>query len=184
MLCQKCQKAEASVHLTSVVNNAVTESHLCGQCAVGAAIPGITGVGPPGVAGAMAAEVQSMLNHALEAAMAADAMGEALGGPAAKCPHCGTTAADIRRTGKLGCPRDYETFNMQGLVAAAQAGATRHVGKVPGRASPEVKLAVLTARAEQLQGRLDGAVRREDYESAAKLRDEIGTTREEIARLA
>lgn len=164
------------MHLTSIVNGAMTEEHLCGQCAAAA---GITGHGTEA-----AGDIQNMLSQALEASkLAPQILGQ--GGGAAKCPHCGTTADEIRRTGKLGCPRDYEVFGgMQGLVAAAQAGATRHVGKVPGTASPETKLAVLTARAEHLQGRLDGAVRREDYESAAKLRDEIGTTREEIARLA
>ena len=33
MLCEECQKREATVHYTKVVNNQKTEYHLCEQCA-------------------------------------------------------------------------------------------------------------------------------------------------------
>ena len=33
MLCEKCQKEEASVHVTKIVNGQKTETHLCQHCA-------------------------------------------------------------------------------------------------------------------------------------------------------
>ena len=33
MICSQCQERDAVVHLTQIVENAVTQVHLCEQCA-------------------------------------------------------------------------------------------------------------------------------------------------------
>ncbi len=33
MLCENCQKREATYHVTQTINGHKTEKHLCGQCA-------------------------------------------------------------------------------------------------------------------------------------------------------
>jgi protein arginine kinase activator len=78
---------------------------------------------------------------------------------------------DFRRRGRLGCPTCYETFQAQvGELLERVHGARSHVGRVPGVSDEELER--LQALAD-LRQRLDLAVREEDYENAARLRDEI-----------
>ena len=44
MLCQICSKANATVHLTEIINDQMTEIHLCEKCAKE---KGIAGLGQP-----------------------------------------------------------------------------------------------------------------------------------------
>jgi protein arginine kinase activator len=170
MLCQKCSQAEATVHLTSLVLGMASEAHLCAKCATEAGIVLATPI----------AQVQGMLQQAL---LAAGELSAKLDGAQRRCPHCGITLDDIRRTGRLGCPLDYEVFAdvFSEFIDRAHAGA-RHVGKIPPSASPETRLAVLGARADQLRARLNAAVLREEYELAAGLRDQLAAVEAEARR--
>ena len=88
-----------------------------------------------------------------------------------KCPVCGFTQADFKKTGRLGCPDCYLVFGegLEPLLKSMHKG-TRHVGKAPaGRqashpAQEDVK---------SLQEQLNKAIQAEDFEQAAHLRDEI-----------
>jgi protein arginine kinase activator len=72
----------------------------------------------------------------------------------------------------LGCPHDYEVFEkaLAPLIEKAHNGATSHRGKVPIRTPQQTKKQMELA---SLRQQLDAAVRTEDYELAAKLRDKI-----------
>jgi protein arginine kinase activator len=155
MTCQKCRE-EATVHLTESVDGEVREVHLCGPCAKAA---GLTmPQAPPDLALEMV--VQNLIvAH----------VGELVGELAQRsCPICGLKFMEFRTGGRLGCPHDYQVFD-RGLVPLIRRahGATRHVGKVPRR-RPDA-----SARLLELRARLREAVAREDYEQAARLRDQI-----------
>ena len=93
------------------------------------------------------------------------------GGPAKKCPVCGFTQADFKKTGRLGCSECYVTFaeGLGSLLKAMHKG-TEHVGKLPERAQRAMALSQqMRALAENLQK----AVEAENYETAASLRDQI-----------
>lgn len=171
MLCQKCSQAEATVHLTSLTFGAASELHLCAKCAAEAGFATPSPIAP----------MLEMLQQALDAGK----LGAELGGGQRRCPHCGTTLDDFRRTGRLGCPRDYEVFSdvFSELVERAHGPGARHVGKIPPNASPAAKLAVLGARANHLRGRLKAAVLQEKYELAASLRDQLAGAEAEMRRL-
>ncbi len=49
------------------------------------------------------------------------------------CPTCGTTYAQFRHSGLLGCPACYQVFEAQlgPLLQRAHEGGTHHAGKVP-----------------------------------------------------
>ena len=49
-----------------------------------------------------------------------------------KCPHCGFSQADFKKSGRLGCPECYQTFaeGLAGLLKTMHKG-TRHTGKAP-----------------------------------------------------
>jgi len=102
---------------------------------------------------------------------ASQEMEQAAGGTEARCPRCGFTQADFKKSGRLGCPECYRTFAeaLEGLLKTMHKG-TRHVGKAPEslRASRD-----LSDRIRALQKRLAKAIEAEDFEQAAVLRDEI-----------
>jgi protein arginine kinase activator len=88
------------------------------------------------------------------------------------CPHCGYTLEKFREKAVLGCPYDYEVFEkpLLPLIKKAHDGATSHCGKIPSRMPKDSKQQIEVAR---LRRQLDEAVRNEDYELAAKLRDKL-----------
>jgi len=154
MICQRCQN-EASVHLTERVDGERRELHLCVDCAREA------GLAPPDSAPDLGLEsvVQSLIvQH----------VGGLVGELAElACPDCGTRYMDYWTDGRLGCPQDYRVFN-KGLLPSIQRfqGATRHVGKT-------ARLRPAAVHRLRLRSQLREAVAREDYEEAARLRDQI-----------
>jgi len=88
-----------------------------------------------------------------------------------KCPVCGFTQSDFKKTGRLGCSTCYVTFTeaLNALLKAMHKG-TSHVGKVPQRANKAVEL---SDRMRNLNESLQKAVAEENYETAACLRDQI-----------
>lgn len=176
MLCQKCSQADATVHITSLVFGAASEAHLCTKCAAGA---GLTMPSPIVIAPGFPFDLTPVLQKMLQQAVTAGKLGAELGGGQRRCPRCGVTLDDIRRTGRLGCPLDYEVFFDVFSEFFQCAHGVRHVGKIPPSATPEARLAVLGARADQLRALLNAAVLREEYEIAAKLRDQLASAEAE-----
>lgn len=86
-----------------------------------------------------------------------------------RCPSCGFRWEDFERTQRIGCPTCYEAHqaHLAPALARIQPGET-HVGRRPHQ-SLEQKKAQLT----QFKVQLDSAIKAEDYESAAGLRDRI-----------
>ena len=88
------------------------------------------------------------------------------------CPHCGMTLRRFSKETLLGCPKDYEVFekNLLPLIQRTHNGRADHCGKVPASVGPDQEKEI---RLSALQRQLDKAVRSEEYETAARLRDEI-----------
>jgi protein arginine kinase activator len=87
------------------------------------------------------------------------------------CPHCGITFREFRQKGRLGCPQDYDFFatELEPLLYSIH-GRKDHSGKRPraGARSGQQHSELLRLKRE-----MQVAVEREDYESAARLRDQI-----------
>jgi protein arginine kinase activator len=90
-----------------------------------------------------------------------------------KCPRCGFSQADFKKSGRLGCPECYKTFaeGLGGLLKTMHKG-THHTGKTP-EALRQTRETV--DRLKSLQKKLAKAIDEENYETAAALRDEIKT---------
>ncbi|MDQ3556006.1 MAG: UvrB/UvrC motif-containing protein [Gemmatimonadota bacterium] len=88
-----------------------------------------------------------------------------------ECPFCGTTLAELKRTGRLSCAECYEHFqqHLRGLLRKLHGGS-QHAGKAyradPSELDPTIQLA-------DLRRGLQLAVGAEDFERAASLRDQI-----------
>jgi protein arginine kinase activator len=156
MQCSICKERPATVHLTQIVGEKMQKLDLCEECAKA------KGVNDP--AGFALADLMLGLGASQEIEQAA-------GGAEIKCPRCGFTQADFKKSGRLGCPECYKTFSegLSGLLKTMHKG-TRHVGKAPEalRASREN-----ADRLKTLQKKLKKAIDEEHFEEAAKVRDEI-----------
>ena len=156
MLCCVCKEKQATVHLTQIAGDKVQKVDLCEDCAKQ------KGINDP--AGFSLADLLLGLGASQE-------IEQATGGPDVKCPQCGFTQADFKKSGRLGCPACYATFaeGLEGLLKTMHKG-TRHTGKVPEamRQSRDI-----SDRLKSLQKRLAKAIEDEDFEQAAILRDEM-----------
>jgi protein arginine kinase activator len=167
MLCCVCKSKEAKVHLTQILGEKMQKVDLCEDCAKE------KGVNDP--AGFSLADLLLGLGASQE-------MEQATGGPELKCPACGFTQADFKKSGRLGCSECYVTFaeGLEGLLKTMHSG-TRHVGKVPAALQQTRDLA---DRLKTLQKKLEKAVADEDFEKAAVYRDEIKQMKEKLTEMA
>lgn len=82
---------------------------------------------------------------------------------------CGTTEAEVRRTGRPGCAECYHTFaDLFEPMVRRIHGSARHTGSVPKNI--EVSQ---TAKLERLNAELSDAIAKQEFEKAAQLRDSI-----------
>ena len=156
MLCDICGKNEATVHLTEIVNDEVTKLHLCEECAKEKAYEMeehfglaelLAGLGDFGVK----LESEEMTKI--------------------KCHNCGFSYMDFKKVGRFGCGECYEAFkkNLTPLLKRIH-GSDQHYGKAPVKAQKVVKV---RDDIQELKIRLEKAVQMEEFEEAAKLRDQI-----------
>jgi len=160
MVCDNCGSGDAVVHLTQIVNDEMTMSHLCEKCA---AEKGLDPTPEP---------VNFPLTDFL--AQMGDEPADETVDSAAECSFCGLTFKDFRETGRLGCPHCYATFegHLRSLLRRIHGGTT-HVGKV--YLPPDPSISEMEKRLEGLRRKLQRAVDTEDFERAAELRDQIRT---------
>src|SRR5271170_5584784 len=102
---------------------------------------------------------------------AAQEITQTTGGVDLKCPRCGFSQADFKKSGRLGCPECYQVFaeGLAGLLKTMHKG-TRHTGKTPEALRQSRDTA---ERLKSLNKKLAKAIESEDFEQAANLRDEL-----------
>ena len=167
MLCQHCQKNEATTHVKTVINGKHAEYRLCSECAREL---GYTGMG---IFPDFTADFGGMLSSFLGAALPARS-------GAIRCDTCGSTMSDIKKTGKVGCADCYELFFSELMPTIRSIhGNTEHIGKRPvieyteNHPDGEAEKSESKSELEDLKAELKKAVDDENFERAAELRDEI-----------
>lgn len=155
VVCQRCNQARATVHITDTVPTK-RERHLCEECAE--------------KEGVIIKQEHHTTNEILQQFIkqktglgAADDL---------TCPKCGMTFREFQLKGQLGCPYDYEAFKgvLTPLISRAHEGATHHIGKVPATADATVHK---QAGLHRLRRELQEAIEQENYERAARVRDQL-----------
>src|SRR3979411_1695759 len=139
MVCDNCGERDAVVNLTTIVNNAVRQLHLCEQCAAERGVE--TSVATP----------KHPLGEFLQAGQQQTVRPRA---EAVKCAFCGRTMRDFRATGRMGCARCYSPFepSMRELLRRVH-GSPRHIGRPYRAPKDEVleKASVLGELREKLR---------------------------------
>jgi protein arginine kinase activator len=167
MLCDICKQNVATVHLTQMVDGKTKKVDLCEACSKEKGVDDPTGFS---------------LADLLLGLGAAQEIEQSAGGVELKCPHCGFTQADFKKSGRLGCPECYTTFaeGLESLLRTMHKG-TRHVGKIPHVLKESQDL---SERLKSLQKKLDKAISEEEFETAVHLRDEISQVKSKLKTLA
>ncbi|NQS99589.1 MAG: UvrB/UvrC motif-containing protein [Candidatus Omnitrophica bacterium] len=161
MLCDVCHKIEATVHLTEIIDNQITELHLCEECArhKGAQM-----------------EQHFGLSDLLAGLADFGQQFEVAGKTGAKCPNCGLAYEDFRRLGRLGCSECYQVFkDSLGVLLKRIHGSTQHLGRAPEKTVPRAAVVKKASAVDLLRVKLQRAIEMEEFEDAAKLRDKIRT---------
>ncbi len=176
MKCEKCGKQEANLYYQETVNGQTRAMHICSACArelqmytpFQQTVAGFSNsfgeiLGVPSLFGSMAsplfaggAEVEAKNNRA---------------DTAHTCPSCGMTLSELQRKGRVGCPDCYHTFAevLTPYIKRVQ-GAESHIGSAPQQ---EECLPPEAHPLDALKQKLQEAIQSENYEEAARLRDEI-----------
>ena len=158
--CTSCGAAPASIHVVELSNGTIeNDQWLCESC----------GVNQGHVHGSSPAS-PDVLSSLLSMGQLVDVKRREPR-PGTVCPGCRMSAVDFRQTGRFGCPRCYEVFREPLLPVLHKVhDATTHSGRFPG---PRTRGAKHPRDLVDLRRRLDEAVSAEDYEQAARLRDEL-----------
>ena len=182
MNCQKCGK-HASVHLTELITDKggqkqAMEIHLCLAHAedLGIISPAVAAEGPVSLHEVF--QPSKPLKSLAIVSKEEQPTDLAVTRPPASleqptCEVCGMTWQAFKQHGVLGCPACYERFEpkLTPLIKRAQESFTQHAGKMPtGVVDPTRQVATARLRRE-----LDQALTQENYEAAARLRDQLKT---------
>jgi len=164
MLCQICKKKEATIIITKIVGGKKTEFHLCKDCA--AAFSDKFSIFP-----LPQFDINDLLTGLLKAIALYNKEEGIVPVKEIKCGNCNLTYDEFKQSGKLGCSVCYHDFREQlAPLLRRLHGNSEHVGKIPrqvrGRLDKIKKI-------KQLRKKLQEVVIMEEYEKAAKIRDEI-----------
>ena len=171
MLCQSCKKNQATTHIKNIVNGELTEMHLCSECA---AKQGYSNV----------------FDHMFDiGSFMRGFMGEPSFALATEkhCPNCGITFSQITKSGRVGCAKCYDVFYDRLIPSIKRIhGVTFHTGKRLRK--PQLKSgenhtinAEVSQKSEleRLSSELQNAVKNQEFEKAAQLRDKINALKSE-----
>lgn len=176
MLCEKCHKKEATVHIKEMIGDQDKALHLCADCAGTAELSDEnTALNLAEILYKLAAEASESLGLDSAPSAPAGAGVEAPTDREVTCAGCGLALTEFRKTGRLGCAACYGAFapTLREMLGTMHRGAV-HCGRRPGSdVSPRVEPEPRKESVARLQEELSRAVTVEAYERAAELRDEI-----------
>lgn len=180
MLCDRCQKRDAKILYTEIINGEKKEQHLCEECATDYTSFQME---------------KPLLNSDLTLG---DLLSTILGGfidekkktgeaiKTITCNNCGTTYNEFLKKGRFGCDKCYKTFDKDGQLGRTLKsiqGSELHTGKRPKGyvAATANKSMKDFSEIEKLTMKLQEAIEKEEFEEAARLRDLIKQMKREEA---
>jgi protein arginine kinase activator len=153
-LCEVCHKKKATVHYTEIIKNKMVKINLCENCAKEKGVDIYSKFSIADLLSGLSdiEETKSLVENR-------------------KCAHCEMSYQQFREVGRFGCSKCYLTFEEM-LVPLLEVihKHSKHVGKAPKRWSEK---AVTEVEVKTLEEALQKAIAKEEFEDAAKLRDQI-----------
>lgn len=172
MSIQKCQKCEhpATHKVTRIVNGQAIDLYLCQEHAAETS---------PLQKKSPQSDLAQLLAGFLKKEQGQKAAETEAGTTDLRCPVCNLRFLEYRKTWLLGCSNCYEAFEkLLGHDLRKHHGTVRHCGKQP---VPDSADGTDDTQLAGLRKRLAVAIEDEDFELAARLRDQIRTLRSSTA---
>jgi len=182
MQCDRCQKREAKILYTEIINGEKKEQHLCEECATDYTS---FQMGKPIINKELT--LGDLLSTILDGYYSNGVTEEVDSSKSdLVCPSCGTTYEEFIQNGRFGCASCYQGFNKKlGKTLKGIQGSDVHTGKRPkGFVTTTDRILKDLTETERLALKLQEAVEKEEFEEAAKLRDQIKELKKEELRNA
>ncbi|MFH1368278.1 MAG: UvrB/UvrC motif-containing protein [Elusimicrobiota bacterium] len=155
MICEICNKQEATIHIEAEMDNKPVKLHLCESCAQEKGVE--FGLSKPHFS--LVDLLANLSDWEIPGHKTINAV---------KCPVCGLTYNQFKGVGRLGCENCYSAFSAQlDPLLKRIHGSSKHVGK---KILPEQKS---EDQISELRRQLEEAIKTEEFEKAAVLRDKI-----------
>ncbi len=155
MLCQSCEKRQASTHIKTILNGELKEFNLCSECAAK--------LGYGSFFSNFGFDIDKLFGSFMDVPNPQR--------KAKRCQFCGSSFEEIAKSGKVGCAHCYEEFYDELLPSIQRIhGRTNHTGKLARSAGTEVKVKNEIAKCK---AELEQAIKTQEFEKAAELRDKI-----------
>ncbi|TET48879.1 MAG: hypothetical protein E3J58_05905 [Actinomycetota bacterium] len=169
MICDFCKKNEAAIHLIRVQNDNVEKVNICAECA------GDFSFFSEDDFYKDLTKILYKIFRADEGQLNSRRELKILNNLEIRknrsCSFCGTDLKNIKKLGKMGCPNCYIEFkNILLPIIKAIHKNIEHRGKIPENTSRQIKL---EKSIRDLRNRLKREIFVENFEEAARIRDEI-----------
>lgn len=152
MLCEICAKNHATTVVTKTISGKTSTTHVCAECALKAGYANLFG--------------NFTLNHFIPQEEKREEQSQK------RCSNCNSSFHEILSIGRLGCSQCYKDFEQELLPTIENLhGNTYHMGKFPQGFVKKPNII-------ELKRKMEVAVLEQDFESAARIRDEIKALRE------
>jgi protein arginine kinase activator len=149
MMCEDCGLHVANVHCTQITDKETVVLHLCQECAH-----------------------KKGIHVSIEDSQTGDEKAAAVQKEVI-CPACRMKLSRFQKSGRLGCDTCYSAFEKEVNDLLLQLhGSCSHKGKLYGRTVQHATASVDVAR---LRDELHNAIRSEEFERAASIRDKINS---------
>lgn len=177
MLCEMCNKNEATIHIQEIISSQKKTLHICAECAAKKSqASGI--LNSLNLAEILYNISSNALGHSpSQDEIQSDGSGTPVGAPGLcvvlTCNKCGWDSLRFSQTGRLGCSECYNLFKfiLSNALRNMHKG-TLHVGKKPGTLRGTETSAQLLELMD-MRKKLEEYVMREEYEKAAEIRDKL-----------
>ncbi|CDI50850.1 UvrB/UvrC motif-containing protein [Clostridium tetani] len=165
MLCERCKKNNANVHITKVINGDKQELNVCNRCAsemgdIYSSIGDADFTSPYTFQNLLSGLMDYMNGSPEKTSVNIET-----------CKKCGNSYLEFKEKGLAGCSQCYKNLSntFQPVIKRVQ-GNVIHTGKIPKRAG---KYIIKKNKVQNLKEDLKKAIEEEEYERAAELRDMI-----------
>ncbi len=157
-LCEECKKRKPELEFVEVKGGQRIVRHLCARCAERLAM---------GLPKETKERARRKRSRERERTLV--------------CPNCGLTYEEFRQTAKLGCETCFEAFaeRLNPLLRDLHA-SVQYTGRPY---TPDDRRTGLVKRIRELKSAMEKAVSEENFEEAARLRDEIKALEDKLNEL-
>lgn len=175
MLCGVCGAREARIFYTEIINGEKREQYLCEECAAKSTnfrLKSPFGGQEFSLGGLLAGLFEGEHTQKEQCRVPVKAAANLA------CAVCGMTYEEFKEKGEFGCAKCYQNLGRLLLKNRKNIqGSDIHTGKKPKNSDVQVEITAENVpkltEIERLSMQLEQAVEREEYETAAMLRDKI-----------